>query len=70
MQVSSQVLAKEPDITNIGAKKLNSTAKNRERRKFDDTIGNLTRLMAERTDMLDLAHMYIINQQTCNQSNL
>lgn len=55
------MLAKEPDMSNIGAKKLNSIARNKERRKFDDTIGNLTRLMAEKTDVLDLAHLHIIN---------
>jgi len=58
MQVNSQVLAREPDMTNIGAKKLNIIAGNKERRKFDDTIGNLTRLMAEKTDVLNLAHTY------------
>jgi hypothetical protein len=61
MQVNNQVLAKDPDIRSMGAKKLNSTARDRERRKFDDTILNLTRLMAERTVVLDLAHPYIIN---------
>jgi hypothetical protein len=49
MQVSNQVPAKEPDTNSIGAKKLNSTAKDRERRKFDGTIVNLTCLMADRT---------------------
>ena len=38
MQVNNQVLAKEPDINSIGAKKLNSTASDRERKKFDDTV--------------------------------
>ena len=61
MQVNSQVLAREPDMSNIGAKKLNSIAGNKERRKFDNTIGNLTRLMAKRTDVLNLAHPHIIN---------
>jgi len=50
MQVNSQVPAREPAMTNIGAKKLNIIAGNKERRKFDDTIGNLTRLMAEKTE--------------------
>jgi hypothetical protein len=48
MQVSSQVPAREPDTNNIGAKKLNSTANDKERKKFDGTIVNLTRPMAER----------------------
>ena len=61
IQVNSQVLAKEPDMSNIGAKKLNSIARNKERRKFDDTIGNLTRLMAETTQVLALALPHIIN---------
>jgi hypothetical protein len=61
MQVNNQVLAKDPDIRSMGAKKLNSTARDRERRKFDDTIVNLTRLMAERTGALYPTHVYIIN---------
>ena len=61
IQVNNHVLANDPDTKSMGAKKLNSTARDRERRKFDDTIGNLTRLMAERTFVLDLAHPHIIN---------
>jgi hypothetical protein len=38
MHVSNQVLANDPDTRSMGAKKLNSTARDRERRKFDDTI--------------------------------
>jgi hypothetical protein len=55
------VLAKDPDIRSMGAKKLNSTARDKERRKFDDTIVNLTRLMAERTGAPFLVHGHIIN---------
>jgi hypothetical protein len=38
MQVSSQVLANEPDIRSMGAKKLSTTARDKERSNFDDTI--------------------------------
>jgi hypothetical protein len=38
MQVNNQVLANEPDISNMGAKKLKTTASDRERSNFDDMI--------------------------------
>jgi hypothetical protein len=37
MQVSNQVLAKEPDISSMGTKKLNTTARDKERSNLDDT---------------------------------